>query len=138
MLLDFEGEPLKPIRERRTKQSPMKDLAGMMRSFSYAVYSWLLSHTREDEESFHLLSPWADVWEEWISVTFLDTYLKATRGASFVPKRPEVLEALLRGFLLDKALYELQYEINNRPNWLPIPLHGILSFLEGCGRKRGL
>lgn len=137
VLLDFEGEPLKPILERRTKQSPMKDLAGMMRSFSYAVYSWLLSHTREDEESFHLLKPWADAWEEWISVTFLDTYLKATRGASFVPRRPEVLEALLRGFLLDKALYELQYEINNRPNWLPIPLHGILSFLEGCGRKRG-
>jgi maltose alpha-D-glucosyltransferase/alpha-amylase len=137
VLLDFEGEPLKPLHERREKQSPMKDLAGMMRSFSYAVYSWLLSHTREDEESFHRLKPWAEAWEQWISANFLDSYLLAARGAPFIPKSPEILEALLQAFLLDKALYELQYEISNRPNWLPIPLHGILTFLEAGGAKKG-
>lgn len=136
VLLDFEGEPLKSIRERREKQSPMKDVAGMMRSFSYAVYSWLLNHTREDEASFHQLKPWAEVWEEWVSVTFVDTYLQVTQGLSFIPRQPEVVESLLRGFLLDKALYELQYEISNRPNWLPIPLHGILRFLEAGGAKK--
>jgi len=137
VLLDFEGEPLKPMRERREKQTPVKDLAGMMRSFSYAVYSWLLSQTREDEASFHRLKPWAEAWEQWVSSAFLDAYLQAARGAPFIPRRPEILEALLQAFLLDKALYELQYEINNRPNWLPIPLHGILSFLEAGGTRRG-
>ncbi|NTW36098.1 MAG: putative maltokinase, partial [Syntrophobacteraceae bacterium] len=137
VLLDFEGEPLKTIRERREKQTPVKDLAGMMRSFSYAVYSWLLSQTREDEASFHRLKPWAEAWEQWVSSAFLDAYLQAARGAPFIPRQPEILEALLQAFLLDKALYELQYEINNRPNWLPIPLHGILSFLEAGGARRG-
>lgn len=108
----------------------------MMRSFSYAVYSWLLNHTREDEAAFHHLKPWAEVWEQWVSVAFVDTYLQATQGLPFIPRHPEVLESLLRGFLLDKALYELQYEIGNRPNWLPIPLHGILSFLETGGAKK--
>lgn len=85
VLLDFEGEPLKSIRERREKQSPMKDVAGMMRSFSYAVYSWLLNHTREDEASFHQLKPWAEVWEQWVWVTFVDNYLQVTQDCLSFP-----------------------------------------------------
>ncbi len=127
VILDFEGEPARPIAERRSKQSALKDVAGMLRSFSYAVYANLLSFTTRRPEEYAHLEPWAEFWERWVSAAYLRAYRQAAGKASFVPAAPEHFEILLEAFLLDKALYELNYELNNRPTWIRIPLRGILA-----------
>jgi maltose alpha-D-glucosyltransferase / alpha-amylase len=108
----------------------LKDVAGMLRSFSYAAYAGLLNFTARRAEEYEGLLPWAALWEKWTSAAFLRAYLEATRGAAFLPADPRQLQQLLDAFLLDKALYELSYELNNRPSWVRIPLRGILGFTE--------
>ena len=71
------------------------------------------------------MTPRADLWETWVSAAFLRAYFSATRGASFLPEQPDDLDVLLQAFVLDKALYELGYELNNRPDWVHIPLSGL-------------
>ncbi|HEX7018451.1 MAG TPA: maltose alpha-D-glucosyltransferase [Gemmatimonadaceae bacterium] len=126
-LLDFEGEPARPLAERRAKQSPLKDVAGMLRSFSYAAYAALFAHTATRPAEFERLERWAHVWQIWTSASFLRGYLSAAGRATFLPADIRQFEALLILFRLDKALYELNYELNNRPEWLRIPLRGILE-----------
>jgi trehalose synthase-fused probable maltokinase len=128
-ILDFEGEPARPLAERRAKQSPLKDVAGMLRSFSYAAYASLFAHASARPDEFAHLEPWARIWQTWASGAFLRGYLQATRGALFLPPEPSQRDALLRFFMLDKALYELNYELNNRPDWVRIPLWGIFDLL---------
>ena len=99
----------------------------MLRSFSYAAYANLLSYTARRPEEYARLEPWAAFWEKWVSVAFLKAYLQTAAGAPFLPDAREHLSMLLESFLLDKALYELNYELNNRPNWVRIPLRGILN-----------
>jgi maltose alpha-D-glucosyltransferase/alpha-amylase len=129
-ILDFEGEPARPINERREKQSPMKDVAGMLRSFSYAAYAGLFAHTSAGRPEFDRFEPWARVWQTWASAAFLRGYFETAGGAQFVPVDPTHRETLLRLFVLDKALYELNYELNNRPDWVRIPLRGVLELLN--------
>ena len=129
-LLDFEGEPAKSIAERRRKESPMKDVAGMLRSFSYAAYAALFAHTAGRTEEFERLEPWARVWLTWVGAGFLRGYLTAAGTAPFVPADPVQRASLLDLFLIDKALYELNYELNNRPEWIRIPLRGLTELLE--------
>ena len=126
MILDFEGEPARPLAERREKGSPLRDVAGMLRSFSYAALTALGAATLTRPEDLERLAPWADLWEAWASSIYLHAYLGATRDGSILPPRAEDLDALLPAFLLDKALYELGYELNNRPEWVHIPLAGLL------------
>lgn len=128
VLLGFEGESARPLEERRAKQPALKDVASMLRSFSYAVYAGLLNYTSRRAEEYDRLLPWAAFWEKWVSVAFLRAYLETTRGAAFLPGDPRQLRQLLDAFLLDKALNELTYELNNRPSWVRIPLRGILAF----------
>ena len=130
VILDFEGEPARPLAERRAKQSPLKDVAGMLRSFSYAVYTALFTFTQHRPEDFLRLEPWAKLWQMWVSASFLQAYRDTTSGASFVPADTRPFAALVELFLLDKALYELLYELDNRPDWVGLPLRGILSLLE--------
>jgi maltose alpha-D-glucosyltransferase/alpha-amylase len=127
VILDFEGEPARPVAERRRKQPALKDVAGMLRSFSYAAYATLLSYTARRPEEYGRLEPWAAFWEKWVSAAFLKAYLQTAAGAPFLPDAREHLATLLEAFLMDKALYELNYELNNRPNWVRIPLRGILN-----------
>jgi len=127
--LDFEGEPARPLPERRRKQSPLKDVAGMIRSFSYAAYAGLFAHTSSRRSELARLEGWARVWQLCVSWAFLGAYFTAVDGALFVPARPG-RDALLEMFVLDKALYELNYELNNRPDWARIPLGGILDLLN--------
>jgi maltose alpha-D-glucosyltransferase/alpha-amylase len=127
VILDFEGEPARSLAERRAKHSPLKDVAGMMRSFSYAVYAALLNFTTRRPHDFEKLEPWANLWEESSTAEFLRAYRAVAQGAEFLPTDPVALRALLEAYLLDKALYELRYELDNRPTWVRIPLHGILS-----------
>jgi maltose alpha-D-glucosyltransferase/alpha-amylase len=126
VILDFEGEPARPISERREKSSPLRDVAGMLRSFSYASLTALGAATAVRPEAHERLAPWADYWEEWVSAAFLRAYLAAVGAADFLPSASNDLDTLLQAFVLDKALYELGYELNNRPDWVHIPLTGLL------------
>jgi maltose alpha-D-glucosyltransferase/alpha-amylase len=126
MIIDFEGEPARPIAERRAKSSPLRDVAGMLRSFSYAALTGLNAAAQTRSEGLDRLTPWADLWETWVGAMFLRAYLTATRGAAFLPAQEEDLDTLLHAFVLDKAMYELGYELNNRPDWVHIPLTGLL------------
>ena len=108
----------------------MRDVAGMIRSFHYAAYSALLSGTTVRHQDTRIFVPWADLWYRIISARFLNGYLTAMTGSDLLPHDPEQLENLLVPYLLEKAVYELGYELNNRPDWLTIPLRSILSL---CG-----
>ena len=135
LILDFEGEPLRSLAERRAHSSPLKDVAGMLRSLSYAAYTAVISAeskalaipnpTDPAERTRRRLTAWSNAWERCAREAFRDGYVHATRGAAFVPHQPALRDTAIAVFELEKALYELNYELNNRPDWLPIPLHGI-------------
>lgn len=133
VIIDFEGEPARSLGERRKKRSPLQDVAGMLRSFHYAAYAPLLQPATpvklEDTLDEKLQLAAASYWQKWVSATFLKTYFEISRGAQFIPESREELALLLDAFLLDKAVYELGYELNNRPSWLRIPLDGISQLL---------
>ena len=126
MIIDFEGEPARPIADRRAKMSPLRDVAGMLRSFSYAALTGLGVAAQTTPEGRDRLAPWAELWETWVRAIFMRAYLTAARGASFLPEDEDDRETLLYAFVLDKAMYELGYELNNRPDWVHIPLTGLL------------
>ncbi len=127
VVLDFEGEPARSITERRMLESPLKDVAGMLRSFSYAAQVGYLNYVARRPREAGPLEPWARLWESCVSVAFLRDYREAISGLGLVPTTPADFQLLLDAFLLDKALYELNYELNARPAWIRIPLLGILT-----------
>jgi maltose alpha-D-glucosyltransferase/alpha-amylase len=133
VVLDFEGEPARPLAARRAKQSPLRDVAGMLRSFTYASYAGLFEAAGPAAAAVRHLEAWRSAWEAAAAGAFLDGYRAATvtRGVAVVPAAPEVLARLLSVFCLEKAAYELQYELNNRPTWLPIPLAAFTRELVG-------
>ena len=128
-LIDFEGEPVKSLSERRIKQSPLKDVAGMMRSFYYAAYAVLMQRSHVRAEDIPYLVPWAQAWYRYNAGIFLASYLKSVAGASFIPADQLETDLMLHTFMLDKAIYELGYELNNRPEWVSIPLRAIVELL---------
>jgi maltokinase len=119
VVLDFEGEPARPLVERRRKRSPLRDVAGMLRSFAYAAVASELLHG----------SPAPEHWEERARAAYLDGYLETTDQSLLPPGRAAV-ERLLAVFELEKAVYELRYELDNRPDWVRIPVTGIARLLE--------
>jgi maltose alpha-D-glucosyltransferase/alpha-amylase len=136
VIIDFEGEPSRPLSERGIKRSPLRDVAGMLRSFQYASYAVLMGHAdgvniRVDDEA--LLEPVARLWHRWVSAVFLKAYLDAGAAGGFLPKGRREVRTLLEAYLLEKALYELNYELNNRPGWVRIPLRGMLELLGRGG-----
>ncbi len=126
VIIDFEGEPAKTLAERRRKRSPLRDVAGMLRSFHYAAHSALGDFPEQRTE----LEPHAEHWQERAGAAFLDAWRETTAGAPFVPAVRAEFARLLNAFLLEKALYEVAYELNNRPAWLGIPLRGIRQILR--------
>jgi len=128
VILDFEGEPARTLAERRAKYSPLKDVAGMVRSFSYAAYAALLAFAVHAPHDGAALEGWADTWQHWAAKTFVLGYRTTMESSSLVPA-PEEFAQLLDAFVLDKAVYELAYELNNRPDWVRIPLLGISKLL---------
>ena len=129
IILDFEGEPARSLAERRAKQSPLRDVAGMLRSFSYAAYSALDHFTQRHSGTARSLEPWAQLWQNAVSTEFLTAW-RITIGANpHLTPQPLQAQCLLNAYLLEKALYELLYELNNRPAWVRIPLAGILALL---------
>ena len=126
VIFDLEGEVSRPLSVRRLKRSPLRDVAGMIRSFHYAAYTVLLGHFGGlRPEDFDKLDPWARFWHHWVSAAFMGAYLDAAREGSFLPKNPKDVAILIDGFLLEKALYELRYEMENRPDWIAIPVRGL-------------
>lgn len=136
VIIDFEGEPARSLSERRIKRSPLRDVAGMLRSFHYASYAALLDRVAGVAvlpEDLSSLEQWARFWNLWVSVTFFKSYIEAASHGTFLPRTQEELQVLLDAHLLEKAIYELGYELNNRPDWVRIPIQGILSLLESPG-----
>jgi maltose alpha-D-glucosyltransferase/alpha-amylase len=130
-VVNFEGDVSLPLAERREKQSPFKDLAGMLRSFSYAAHAALFAHTTTRPAGFAQLEPWARLWQMWVSAAFLRSYMAMAEGGAFLPANPGDRDALLRFFMLDRAVDELSGELTNRPEWVRIPLVGILELMQG-------
>ncbi len=128
-IIDFEGEPARSIGERRLKRSPLADVAGMLRSFHYAISSALLQRISSLPEDAPLLQSWADAWYRYVAGSFLRTYVQTTASARLAPADPAAFEKLLQPFLIEKAVYEVGYEMNNRPDWLAIPMRGIFQVL---------
>jgi maltose alpha-D-glucosyltransferase/alpha-amylase len=127
VILDFEGEPARSLEYRRSKQCPLKDVAGMLRSFSYAAYGTLINYTARHPEDLARLEPWAQLWEQFVAAEFLRAYRDTAHGADFLPSSRTDFRKLLDVFLLDKALYEILYELNSRPGWVRIPMLGMMS-----------
>jgi maltokinase len=119
LILDFEGEPARSVPERRRKTSPLRDVAGMLRSFAYAASAAKIQRNVDPPLQ----------WEQRCRAEFLDGYLD-TAEPSLLPAGRDQVERLLTVFELEKAVYELRYELNNRPDWVDIPVAGILRMLE--------
>ena len=124
IIIDFEGEPGRPLNERRIKHSPLRDVAGMLRSFDYAAHTVLAQRAEQ-----------AEAWVECVSGAFLSAYLAKAKGSSFLPASDQELHMLLDVCLLEKAVYEVCYELNNRPDWVAIPLRGITRILDRSGAQ---
>ncbi len=132
VILNFEGEPWRSLSQRRLKRSPLKDVAVMLRSFQYAAYVKLFEETSAgmaSPESLPVLESWALFWERWVSSAFLQAYLRRAQGTSFLPPASEERAILLESYLLKRAIYELGSELENRPEWVRIPLQGIWQIL---------
>jgi maltose alpha-D-glucosyltransferase/alpha-amylase len=133
VFIDFEGEPERALSERRIKRSPLRDVASMLRSFHYASHAALYGEVpgviprAEDRESLEL---WARYWSRWVSVAFLKEYIAVAGQAVFMPKTREGVGTMLYLYLLEKALHEVYFELTNRPDWVRIPLRGILQLIE--------
>ncbi len=129
VLLDFEGEPARPLAERRKKQCPLKDVAGMLRSFSYAAWAGCEQYVQRHPDRKSALEPWTRLWQKGMSTAYLSAYIEASTKAGLLPS-PQQSDVLLNAYLLEKSLYELLYELNNRPAWVRIPLAGILALTD--------
>jgi maltose alpha-D-glucosyltransferase/alpha-amylase len=130
VIIDFEGEPARPLAERRIKRSPLQDVAGMLRSFHYAAFAPLLGERPVPAKDLRRLSAWAEIWNAWVSSHFLADYFATSGEAAFLPQSREETKSVLELHLLEKAIYELGYELNNRPTWVGIPLQGIAGLLS--------
>jgi len=134
IIIDFEGEPSRHLNERRIKRSPLQDVAGMIRSFHYAPYASLLGATGGDAvrgDQVERLIPWAEAWAKAVKDVFLNSYLNRSGATAYMPPPGEGFSRLLEIYLLEKAIYELGYELNNRPTWVGIPVAGISALLKG-------
>ncbi|OGS21731.1 MAG: maltose alpha-D-glucosyltransferase [Elusimicrobia bacterium RIFOXYA2_FULL_39_19] len=128
--IDFEGEPMRSLNERRLKKSSLKDIAGMIRSLHYAAYTSLIKHQTIKTEDFKEMEEWMLLWYKYTAGTFLTSYLETADKAVFIPNDRKQIENLLDIFMLEKAVYELGYELNNRPDWITIPINGIANILK--------
>jgi maltose alpha-D-glucosyltransferase/alpha-amylase len=136
VIIDFEGEPARPLGERRLKRSPLSDAAGMLRSFDYAAHAALLRVSERGAArpaDLPRLERWVRFWRAWVSSAFLRAYLHRMADTSLLPGGRHELDLLLRFLLLEKSVYELRYELDHRPAWVRIPVRGILELLERPG-----
>lgn len=138
MIIDFEGEPARPLAERRMKQPAMVDVAGMMRSFHYAPFAFIKGIDKglaiASKDLPPQAGPWGQFWSMWVSAAFLKAYLRIASGTCFWPQDETAVRLLFNVYLMEKAVYEIGYELNNRPDWAEIPLSGLKDHLETVGQ----
>ena len=136
VIIDFEGEPSRSLDERREKSSPLRDVAGMLRSLDYAASAAADRFaTRRGELPDRIWSA-ATTWRNQASREFLEAYAAVVKGTPGYPSDERVAASLLDLFLIQKAVYEIAYEAANRPAWLPIPLRSVLDLLTGSEAYR--
>ena len=134
VMLFFEGEPGRPLAERRIKRSPLRDVASMLRSFHYVTahaLSGRVSSGAVRAEDIPVLEPALRAWRAWVGAAFLRQYLQTAAGQPFAPATPDELRASLTGYLLEKTLHEIGYELDQRPEWVSIPLSELLDLMKG-------
>ncbi len=134
VIIDFEGEPMRSLADRRIKRSPMRDVAGLLRSFDYARHVAIrdaIERGLADEagDAREILETWGQCWYSWVAASFVRSYLATSGGASHLPPLPEDTATLLEIYMLEKAIYELGYEMSSRPDWAGVPLQGVLDIL---------
>ena len=138
VVTDFEGDPDRPLTERRIKRSPLRDIADMVRSFHYAALSPLYGAEsgkgtlpgRVREEDRAELFGWARFWATWVSARFVQSYYAGVAGAELLPGSPDVCRELLELMVLDRAVLELGRELAHRPDWVPVPLTGLIDMMS--------
>ena len=129
VITDFEGEPTRTMEERARKQSPLKDVAGMLRSFDYAMHAALFKFVAGRPDARETVAAAGRQWQAQATTAFLDGYEEVARAAGLGSARAQA-QSLLEIFVLEKVVYELRYEVDNRPDWVRIPLNGLLTALE--------
>ncbi|HEV7348553.1 maltose alpha-D-glucosyltransferase [Telluribacter sp.] len=129
-IFDFGGDPSRSHSERRLKRSPLRDVIGMVHSFYYAAYSALLRNDQIREEDIPKLLPFAEIWVHYVSGFFMQAYLETVEGSLFIPREKEDLNVMTQTFILEKAIFDLNEELNNRPDWVIVPLQIIKSILN--------
>jgi len=131
VIMDFEGGPARSISERRNKTSALRDVAGMLRSIQYASFAAAFNIDKSAVPlDMNAMEPWQRLWQRWASISFLKKYLEVSSDAPFLPENHQELETLLVAYTLEKTMYEIGYELNNRPDWVGIPLQGILEIIN--------
>jgi len=141
VIIDFEGEPARPVSERRIKRCPLYDVAGMLRSFHYAAHYALHNETLRGvfhAEDIPVMKTWADDWHQWIGAAFLQHYQAGAAEGGFLPAGGREFELLLDTMLMEKAVYEIGYELDSRPEWICIPIEGLeqlLTTAAAAGRQ---
>ncbi|NES93252.1 MAG: alpha-amylase, partial [Okeania sp. SIO2B9] len=132
VVVNFEGEGVRPLNERRMKRSLLRDIAIMLESFYYAANVALQEEIKNGmirPENLLAMEQWSTFWYSWVSISFLKAYLNNTMSSSFLPKTEEEIQVLLDVYLLEKVVYELDYELNYRPEWVEIPLARIQQLI---------
>jgi maltose alpha-D-glucosyltransferase/alpha-amylase len=137
MIVDFEGEPSRPADERRAKASPLRDAAGMLRSFAYAAETVARDMRARFGEAAPRVTAATAAWQRAVERTFMAAYREAAQGSPAWVEDEATRARLLRLHLLGKALYEIDYEANNRPDWIETPIRGVLSVLDEGARDGG-
>lgn len=130
IIIDFEGEPSRPLSERRMKRSPLRDVASMLQSFHYAADHALRGEVEIGtlaEENMQQMEQWKQFWAGWVSVAFLNAYLETAKDANFLPKTEQELQVLLDAYIIETVVYELSYELKNRPQFVDIPMQRLLQ-----------
>jgi maltose alpha-D-glucosyltransferase / alpha-amylase len=133
-ILDFEGDPARPLSERRIKRSALRDVAFMLRSFDYAPYAVMFGQTQTSvirQEDTTVLETAARLWVRWVRMTFLHAYLVTSASPPHLPRTDQEIRLLLRAHVLEKALGEIVHELTNRPEWVRIPVRAVLELLGG-------
>ncbi|MGQ3887880.1 maltose alpha-D-glucosyltransferase [Legionella sp. CNM-1927-20] len=126
VIIDYEGEPGRPLSERKIKRPPLRDVAGILRSFHYALYM-VLNNKTVFSTAHHFD---AEEWYCWVCHLFINTYLEYPGIKNLMPKEASCFSLLLKAFMFEKVLHEIEYEINNRPDWLYVPCKGLIQLLE--------
>jgi maltose alpha-D-glucosyltransferase/alpha-amylase len=131
VIIDFEGEPARPITERSYKHSALRDAAGMLRSIDYTAHLAMKNLTQDRPQDRDILQPYARQWRTLSAQAFLEGYEEAVAGCGVYPEDSDSGRALIHFFTLEKVLYEITYELGSRPAWVSIPLNGLLDLMKG-------